>query len=89
MSKEKVWIGLTDEDRQRVFESLPGGLEGFLKGWGWLHFAKAIEEICKEKNAGTMPDLLEQAQKAAIERGNALIQIGDVLARTPRDKYPH
>lgn len=24
-------------------------LEGFFKTWGWLHFAKATEEICKEK----------------------------------------
>jgi hypothetical protein len=44
------WIYLTDEDRNRAFESLPDGLEGFLKKWGWLHFAKSIESACKDKN---------------------------------------
>ena len=44
------WIALTDEDRQRAFESLPDMLDGFLKKWGWLHFAKAIEDICRQKN---------------------------------------
>lgn len=42
---------LTDDDRQKVFESLPDALEGFMKKWGWLHYAKAIEAICREKNA--------------------------------------
>ncbi len=46
------WIELTDEDRQAVFESLPNALEGFLKLWGWLHFAKAIEAKLREKNSG-------------------------------------
>lgn len=46
------WNPLTDEDRQAAFESLPDMLEGFLKKWGWLHFAKEIERRCMEKNAG-------------------------------------
>ena len=45
------WVGLTDQDRQAVFDSLPDALEGFLKLWGWLHFAKAIESRLREKNA--------------------------------------
>jgi hypothetical protein len=45
------WIPLTDADRQRAFESMPDMLDGFLKTWGWLHFARAIESICREKNA--------------------------------------
>lgn len=49
-SPPKQWVPLTDADRQRAFESLPDMLDGFLHKWGWLHFAKAIEQICKEKN---------------------------------------
>ena len=49
------WVALTDEDRTRAFESLPNMLEGFLKLWGWLDFAKAIEAICREKNATRKP----------------------------------
>ena len=44
------WVGLTDEDRQAAFESMPDMLEGFLRKWGWLHFSKAIEAKLKEKN---------------------------------------
>ena len=44
------WVGLTDEDRQAAFESLPDMLDGFLHKWGWLHFSKAIEAKLKEKN---------------------------------------
>lgn len=45
------WIALTDEDRERAMQSMPDMLDGFLKTWGWLHFANAIEAICREKNA--------------------------------------
>lgn len=49
------WAPLTDDDRDRAFHSLPDMLEGFMKKWGWLHFAKAIEDICREKNQPTTP----------------------------------
>lgn len=34
---------MSDADREAVFRSLPDMLEGFMKTWGWLHFAKGIE----------------------------------------------
>lgn len=45
-----AWNKLTDEERQAVVESLPNGVAGYLKEWGWLHFASAIEAKCREKN---------------------------------------
>jgi hypothetical protein len=47
------WVSLTDEDRNRAMCSMPDMLDGFLKTWGWLHFAKAIEAECRAKNGGT------------------------------------
>jgi len=47
---QRTWVGLTDEDRQAAFESMPDMLDGFLKTWGWLHFSKAIEDRLKELN---------------------------------------
>lgn len=44
------WNALTDKDRDDVLASMPGAIDGFLKGWGWLQFAQAIEERCREKN---------------------------------------
>jgi hypothetical protein len=49
---QRTWVGLTDEDRQAAFESMPDMLDGFLKKWGWLHFSKALEAKLKEKNNG-------------------------------------
>ncbi len=44
------WKALTDADREAVVASLPGAIDGFLKGWGWQQFAQAIEDKCREKN---------------------------------------
>jgi hypothetical protein len=54
-AQDADWIALTDADRERAFNSLPDMLDGFLKKWGWLHFAQAIEDICREKNAMKEP----------------------------------
>lgn len=35
---------LTDNQIDKIAESVPGGLEGFLKGWGWRQFARAVLE---------------------------------------------
>ena len=34
---------LTDEGINEIAESMPGSLAGFMKGWGWQQFARAIE----------------------------------------------
>jgi hypothetical protein len=49
-SEHQAWNALTDDDRDRAFATMPDMLDGFMKLWGWLHFAKAIEDICREKN---------------------------------------
>lgn len=33
---------LNDKQIDAIAESMPGGLDGFLKGWGWRQFARAI-----------------------------------------------
>ena len=35
---------LTVETIEKIANNMPGGLEGFLKGWGWQQFARAIEK---------------------------------------------
>ena len=39
--------GLPEEIIRQVVANLPGGLEGFMKGWGWLQFARDIEKAQK------------------------------------------
>lgn len=35
---------LTDEQIDAIADAMPGGLEGFMKGWGWRQFASAVIE---------------------------------------------
>ena len=35
---------LTDGQIDAIADAMPGGLEGFLKGWGWRQFARAVLE---------------------------------------------
>jgi len=37
-------IPLRDEDIDALAEGMPGGMDGFLKGWGWRQFARAVEQ---------------------------------------------
>ena len=37
-------FGLTDTEISLIADKMPGGLDGFCKGWGWVQFARAIEE---------------------------------------------
>jgi hypothetical protein len=48
--EEMKWSDITEKERQAIVDALPGGLDGFLKGWGWQQFAQAIEDKCREKN---------------------------------------
>lgn len=47
---QREWHSLTDDERKEIFESMPGGMQGFLRTWGWLLFSKALEQKLKEKN---------------------------------------
>ena len=44
-------IKLTPEQIDKVWNSMPGGAEGFLKGWGYQQFAVALQEALKEERA--------------------------------------
>ena len=35
---------LTNEQIDAIADAMPGGLEGFLNGWGWRQFARAVLE---------------------------------------------
>jgi hypothetical protein len=69
------WNKLTDEDRERAMKSMPDMLEGFLNTWGWLHFAKAIEDICKEKNAAPAPDVQPVAWQYKKNDGKLCVSV--------------
>ena len=40
---------MTDEEIDEIANSMEGGLDGFLKQWGWRQFARAILEAQARK----------------------------------------
>jgi hypothetical protein len=59
---------MSDKDRQACFESLPDMLDGFLKKWGWLHFAQAVEQT-RDKQWSPIIESL-QSERAALKKAN-------------------
>lgn len=52
---------LTDEQIDAIADAMPGGLEGFMKGWGWRQFARAVLE------AAPQPPTTEQSSAVVEE----------------------
>jgi hypothetical protein len=46
----KQWVNLTGAEIDKIAEELPGGLDGFMKGWGWQQFARKVEDELHQKN---------------------------------------
>jgi hypothetical protein len=53
---------LTDEQIDAIAEGMPGGLDGFSKGWGWRQFARAILQAVQPEEAEALRDMLESAR---------------------------
>lgn len=60
-------VYLADEEIDIIAESMPGGIDGFLKGWGWRNFARAIEaEVLLTHPAAAQPSREEVLEEAAL-----------------------
>ena len=51
LSNQTEWNSPTLAEVESIITNMPGGLDGFLKGWGWLQFAREVEKLCQEKNS--------------------------------------
>lgn len=49
---------ITDAEIDAIAEGMPGGIDGFLKGWGWRQFARAVLEYA------SLPEQVAAAPKA-------------------------
>ena len=56
---------ITDAEIDRIAESMPGGLDGFLKAWGWRQFARAIMQAAPPAPAAVaVPEALRELIEA-------------------------
>ena len=70
---------LTDEQIDAVAESMTGGLDGFLKGWGWRQFAREILKLRR------MPDWEPQFDCMTPKQEELAVQFCQEIAG-PRGK---
>lgn len=57
---------LTDAQIDQIAHEMPGGLDGFLKGWGWRQYARAVEAMCEPFDAPPpAADAVSEAMVAA------------------------
>ena len=75
---------LTDECIDAIAESMPGGLDGFLNGWGWRQFARAVLE-----SAPQPPEHYDQqALDLCLTCGWKTLIPGDCCLNCARQKPP-
>ena len=57
---------LSDEEIDAIADAMPGGLEGFCKGWGWRQYARAMEDAVH--GSGVRPSCLQEQGLATSAR---------------------
>ena len=63
---------LSDKQIDEIAESMPGGIEGFLKGLGWNQFAHAVEAEVRKQDT----ELIRQ-----------MLAVLEYVRDTPTDQY--
>ncbi|MEG0000602.1 hypothetical protein [Comamonas sp.] len=71
---------ITDAEIDRIAESMPGGLDGFLKAWGWRQFARAILQAAPPAPAVAVPDERERFEAWARSYGTWEVKRDDCPA---------
>ncbi|MDQ7981938.1 hypothetical protein QYH69_32460 [Paraburkholderia sp. SARCC-3016] len=62
---------LSDADIDTIATSMPGGLTGFMKGWGWRQFARAVE-----RESIVLNDAGKPSQVVAVDAPEELPPLG-------------
>lgn len=66
---------LTDDQIDRIAEncakSMPDGIQGFCKTWGWRQFARELLDVCAGYSRAARHPTLDECEKAGIGPVNA------------------
>lgn len=65
-----------DYDIDKIADSMPGGIDGFLKHWGWRQFARAIIEADRKRRAEPASKKVHQATICLDNLGDAWVYTG-------------
>lgn len=58
----------SDEQIKSIAEGMPGGLDGFLKGWGWQQFARKVLELRAPPTWEPQFDVMSPTQEALVQQ---------------------
>lgn len=76
---------ITNEQINEIAESMPGGLEGFLKGWGWQQFARKLLGL-QEQTILDMQVKLAKVKKSRKKwRNRAIANLADAMQKSASD----
>ena len=63
---------ITNEQINEIAESMPGGLEGFMKGWGWQQFARKLLSLQEQTILDMQVELAKSEKSRKKWRDRAL-----------------
>lgn len=58
----------TDEQIKSIAEGMPGGQDGFLKGWGWQQFARKVLELRAPPTWEPQFNVMSPTQEALVQQ---------------------
>lgn len=71
---------ITNEQINEIAESMPGGLEGFMKGWGWQQFARKLLSLQEHKILDLQSKLAKVKKSRKKWRNRAIANLADNAA---------
>ena len=71
---------ITNEQINEIAESMPGGLEGFMKGWGWQQFAHKLLGLQEHKILDLQSKLAKVKKSRKKWRNRAIANLADNAA---------
>lgn len=71
---------ITNEQINEIAESMPGGLEGFMKGWGWQQFARKLLSLQEQTILDLQVELAKVKKSRKKWRNRAIANLADNAA---------
>ena len=76
---------ITDEQINEIAESMPGGMEGFMKGWGWQQFARKLLGLQEQTILDMQVELAKVKKSRKKWRNRAIANLADAMQKAASD----
>lgn len=76
---------ITNEQIDEIAESMPGGMEGFMKGWGWQQFARKLLGLQEQAILDLQVELAKVKKSRKKWRNRAIANLADAMQKAASD----